>query len=441
MSFGLDDLISSAVDFISGGSISPSVTDAITSVATPAIEGAATGALGAAVSGQSIGKGALAGGLSGGAVGAFGGSNGLLATTLGVSAPVADSIIGGLTGAGSSALLGQNALLGGAMGGIGGYLYGNTAYGNNGDTGNGTTDQSGMTGTNGAAITPPIPPQLDANGNPIAGTGSDGSGTGDTAADVAAANGQAGGALGASSAAATNNDSKASNTGGIFGNSKGGTGITGSSGALGILAALAQAASKPKATALPSSSSATVQQNLGPYFNQPLNTNVPGRTATNPTAAGSVGYTPASGGTPGNYWSYGGPEQTYFNNNSAAAFGLARGGALRFAHGGQQPPHPGEFSTANGQHFVRGPGTGTSDSVPAMLSDGEFVFDAQSVARAGGGSNEAGAKKLDELRKSLASDAGNGKLIHKKALTTVDRFQANLPNRGALSHAREGKAA
>ena len=47
-----------------------------------------------------------------------------------------------------------------------------------------------------------------------------------------------------------------------------------------------------------------------------------------------------------------------------------------------------EFS---GEGEVDGPGTGTSDSVPAMLSDGEFVFTAKSVKQIG----------VDKLRKQM----------------------------------------
>jgi len=46
---------------------------------------------------------------------------------------------------------------------------------------------------------------------------------------------------------------------------------------------------------------------------------------------------------------------------------------------------------------VDGPGTGTSDSIPARLSDGEFVFTAKAVRGAGGGSRMKGAKKMYEM--------------------------------------------
>jgi hypothetical protein len=54
---------------------------------------------------------------------------------------------------------------------------------------------------------------------------------------------------------------------------------------------------------------------------------------------------------------------------------------------------------------IDGPGTGTSDSIPAMLSDGEFVFTAKAVRNAGGGSRRKGAAKMYKLMKSLENGA------------------------------------
>ena len=43
---------------------------------------------------------------------------------------------------------------------------------------------------------------------------------------------------------------------------------------------------------------------------------------------------------------------------------------------------------------IVGPGTGTSDSIPAMLSDGEFVMTAKAVEGAGNGDRSEGAKRM-----------------------------------------------
>mgnify|MGYP003624655659 CR=1 FL=1 len=51
---------------------------------------------------------------------------------------------------------------------------------------------------------------------------------------------------------------------------------------------------------------------------------------------------------------------------------------------------------ANGG-MSQGPGTETSDSIPAMLSDGEFVMTAQAVRGAGGGDRREGAKRMYEM--------------------------------------------
>lgn len=54
---------------------------------------------------------------------------------------------------------------------------------------------------------------------------------------------------------------------------------------------------------------------------------------------------------------------------------------------------------------ISGPGTGTSDDVPAMLSDGEFVLTAKAVRGAGDGDRMKGAKKLYKLMNSLEKRA------------------------------------
>ena len=54
---------------------------------------------------------------------------------------------------------------------------------------------------------------------------------------------------------------------------------------------------------------------------------------------------------------------------------------------------------------IVGPGTGTSDSVPALLSDGEFVMTAKAVRNAGGGNREKGAAKMYALMNKLEKGA------------------------------------
>jgi len=51
--------------------------------------------------------------------------------------------------------------------------------------------------------------------------------------------------------------------------------------------------------------------------------------------------------------------------------------------------------------YVQGEGDGQSDDIPAMLADGEYVIDAETVAQLGNGSNKAGAKMLDTFRENI----------------------------------------
>ena len=67
---------------------------------------------------------------------------------------------------------------------------------------------------------------------------------------------------------------------------------------------------------------------------------------------------------------------------------------MKMAQGGTT-----EFPRKTGE--ISGPGTGTSDSIPAMLSDGEFVMTAKAVKGAGGGDRMQGARKMYEMMDQL----------------------------------------
>ena len=71
----------------------------------------------------------------------------------------------------------------------------------------------------------------------------------------------------------------------------------------------------------------------------------------------------------------------------------ADGGIMALEMGGTTYPRK--------QGHIKGPGTGTSDSIPALLSDGEFVFTAKSVRNLGNGSRRKGAKRLYAMMKML----------------------------------------
>ena len=71
------------------------------------------------------------------------------------------------------------------------------------------------------------------------------------------------------------------------------------------------------------------------------------------------------------------------------------GARMGYATGGPSPSYP----RRNGE--ISGSGTGTSDSIPAMLSDGEFVLTAKAVRNAGNGSRREGAKRMYKLMHML----------------------------------------
>jgi len=59
-----------------------------------------------------------------------------------------------------------------------------------------------------------------------------------------------------------------------------------------------------------------------------------------------------------------------------------------------------DLDMRGGGHSI-GPGTGTSDDVPAMLSDGEFVMTANAVKNLGGGDRMVGAQRMYQMMNSL----------------------------------------
>jgi len=55
--------------------------------------------------------------------------------------------------------------------------------------------------------------------------------------------------------------------------------------------------------------------------------------------------------------------------------------------------------------YIGGPGTETSDSIPAMLSDGEFVMNAKAVRGAGNGSRQKGVRKMYDMMRAFEGGA------------------------------------
>jgi hypothetical protein len=63
--------------------------------------------------------------------------------------------------------------------------------------------------------------------------------------------------------------------------------------------------------------------------------------------------------------------------------------------------HVPEFITGVTGYYACGGGTGQSDDIPAMLHDGDYVMDAETVSALGDGSSKAGMHVLEGFRKQL----------------------------------------
>jgi len=78
----------------------------------------------------------------------------------------------------------------------------------------------------------------------------------------------------------------------------------------------------------------------------------------------------------------------------------------------QMQPQP-QYSAAGGPMesfprrtgYIAGPGTETSDDIPAMLSDGEFVMNAKAVRGAGNGSREEGVRNMYQMMRAFEGGA------------------------------------
>jgi hypothetical protein len=92
--------------------------------------------------------------------------------------------------------------------------------------------------------------------------------------------------------------------------------------------------------------------------------------------------------------------------------GLPGNNLQSHAEGGSIEDHNPTFFSEGGlnsieNRYVKGEGDGTSDSVAAMLANGEFVIPADVVSKLGNGSNEAGASILDQFLKVVRKDANS----------------------------------
>jgi hypothetical protein len=82
--------------------------------------------------------------------------------------------------------------------------------------------------------------------------------------------------------------------------------------------------------------------------------------------------------------------------------GHADGGGLPSRYKAAAPHgHNPEFVTGMTGYYACGGGTGQSDDIPAMLHDGDYVMDAESVSALGDGSSKAGKQVLDGFRERV----------------------------------------
>jgi hypothetical protein len=104
---------------------------------------------------------------------------------------------------------------------------------------------------------------------------------------------------------------------------------------------------------------------------------------------------------------YGGPEAAMAAGQAVQTLNKQNNQGIMAAQGLRDGGQPTHFPRKTGP--INGPGTGTSDSIPAMLSDGEFVFTARAVRNAGGGSRRKGARRMYKLMKMLEGGKVEGK--------------------------------
>ena len=85
--------------------------------------------------------------------------------------------------------------------------------------------------------------------------------------------------------------------------------------------------------------------------------------------------------------------------------------------------------------YVSGPGTGTSDSIPAMLSNGEYVLNSRAVDRLGTGyldALNAGANPVADVRTASSSAASAGGTVVLNVSALDAQSFSDMLSRGGL---------
>ncbi len=105
--------------------------------------------------------------------------------------------------------------------------------------------------------------------------------------------------------------------------------------------------------------------------------------------------------------------RSFFGDYTMQPQFMAKGGVVkRYANGGSSSASSSNIPAQRSRQ-VKGAGDGRSDSIPAQLSDGEFVISAPVVSALGNGSNDAGAKKLGTMQKKVLQKHYKGGKPHK----------------------------
>lgn len=131
-----------------------------------------------------------------------------------------------------------------------------------------------------------------------------------------------------------------------------------------------------------------------------------------------LGYQRGRTGDPESYARYGeiGGEHEFFTprefvkldtpTTTAATGGyMTSDNSLPYYRYGQMPMATGGPAYFKSGALAQG-ADGRSDDIPAVLSDGEYVFDAETVALLGNGSSDAGAQRLEQMRQQIRKHKG-----------------------------------
>lgn len=101
--------------------------------------------------------------------------------------------------------------------------------------------------------------------------------------------------------------------------------------------------------------------------------------------------------------------------NAGNIGGMAKGGLPAKYEQAAPEGHNPEFITGLTGYYACGGGTGQSDDITAMLHDGDYVMDAETVSALGDGSSKAGRRVLEDMQAKIPHrDGATGKPVPAK---------------------------